>query len=279
MTCKIFRLILLYFLTPVSMLSQTYSPENNIQFYINNQEVLLPSKKVNFAKKITSFQIEENQEYRYKIAKKRIYRYLKSGNKESAKEYIEIAGKDQVIFKFKRNSIKDVNGVDLYVFSDSIKNPLNLFVSKDSKNWIKVGTVTESKRYINLSGKTPYREKYSYLKLVSVDSNSSKLKIKQVASLKSNGDELGIRAKIIDGTVYTNSQKVNLQIKDYKQFDGDLISVKINGKQVTKTKLLTKWNRFIELPLKKGENKYVIEYELGNQSYNNLLKNILFQIK
>jgi len=47
-------------------------------------------------------------------------------------------------------------------------------------------------------------------------------------------------------------------LKDFRRFDWDIISVKINGVVTSKRKLLTKQNRFIELDLKKGKNKIVI---------------------
>ena len=55
------------------------------------------------------------------------------------------------------------------------------------------------------------------------------------------------------------SDKIYLQIKDFRLFDGDLISIKVNGRVISKTKLLTKWNRFVMIPLKKGENKIVVK--------------------
>ncbi|MFT4666714.1 MAG: hypothetical protein ACI9VN_001949 [Patescibacteria group bacterium] len=42
------------------------------------------------------------------------------------------------------NAIKDVNGADNYVFSNSLTNEIVLLVSKDGKKWIADGTFRDS---------------------------------------------------------------------------------------------------------------------------------------
>ncbi len=239
--------------------SQNYSNNRSINFDIGNQEVTIPSKHVKFAKKIVSYETKNAKSFNYKIRRKKIQGKSITYPLSELIDHIELHHGEIVVFKFKKNQIKDVNGADIYVFADNLRGQANISLSKDNTSWKEVGKIDPSKQYINLSGKVKEGSKYQFIKIENTSTDRTSIKLKQVAVIKSNSGKLGLTSKIINGEIHTKSDKIKLQIYDFRQFDGDLVSVKVNGRTVSKSKLLTKWNRFIEIPLRKGENSIVVK--------------------
>lgn len=255
---KLTQLILLYLFLLNSTAAQDYKVDGKIHFVLEDRAMLLPSKDVKFAKKIVDYKLRNKTNYEYKIKRKRIVGKSEETKRKDKKNHLVLATDNYVVFKFGKNAIRDVNGADIYVFTEDKISDLQVSISKDNKEWVDVGKVTQSKKYINLSGRIPYGKKYSYLRIKSMGGEDTNTKVRQVAAIKSHRGELGIKTKIIDGIVYTKSDQVSLQIYDFRQFDGDQISVKVNGKVISKRKLLTKWNRFVPIHLKEGENEIVV---------------------
>ena len=200
---KILKVALCVLILHNNIQSQNYSFDENIHFQIENQEILLSSKQVKFAKKLESYNIINTDEYSYKIKAKKIEGSPIIDTTRQVKNHILLESKDIVIFKFKKNAIKDVNGADIYIFAENFLGEMNISVSKKGEKWKDVGNVTASKRYINLSEKIPFREKYSYIKIKNISKEQSKIELNQVAVIKSNDGELGLKAKIVGGKIYT----------------------------------------------------------------------------
>ncbi len=256
---KTTKVSLILFLLINSLAAQNYSTNGEIYFEIGGQELTIPSRHVKFAKKIMRYETKNTKSFNYKIKRKKIQGKSISYPLSELMDHIEMSSGDIVVLRFKKNQIKDVNGADIYFFADKLKGQAEISISKDNETWTPVGNITESKRYINLSGKIEYGAKYRFLKIRNTSNDGSMIKLRQVAIIKPTNGDLGMKAKIIDGEVYTKSDKINLQINDFRQFDGDLISVKVNGKVLSKKKLLTKWNRFVEIPLRNGENTIIVK--------------------
>lgn len=235
--------------------AQNYKVNGEVYFTIADQEVILPTKSVRFAKAITECELNAVKNYSYQIKKKEV---LGKVGENEIKNYIGLGYGDFVVFKLGKNKIKDQNGADVYVFTDESLGKLEVAVSKDNKSWLPVGIITLENRHINLAGKIPFQTEFCYIKLKSISGNGQLTNVSQVAVIKKDNGELGIRTRIIDRVVYTQSANVSLLIRDFRQFDFDQISVRLNGRMIAKEKIITKWNRFVTIPLKVGENKLVV---------------------
>ncbi len=234
-----------------------------VYFNIGDQELAIPARKVLFAKKLIAYNVDAFDSVSYQIKKKIVEGQITTDSCTYSPNYILLKNRDYAIFRFRRNSIKDVNGADIYIFAEEWLGSATVSLSENAQTWINVGRVNENNRFLNLSGKIPFGNRFTFLKIELKNENlspdSSRLQLHQIAVVKSNEGHLGIHTKIVNSTIHTQSDKVKLQIKDYHQFDGDVITVKVNGQIISKRKLLTKWSRFVELPLRPGENKIIVK--------------------
>jgi len=80
-----------------------------------------------------------------------------------------------------------------------------------------------------------------------------------VATIKSKQGNLGKEIRIKGQKILSHSKSVYLKINDYRVFDGDMVSIKVNEEEVIKRKVLTKRSKFIKIPLRTGINKIVIQ--------------------
>ena len=236
--------------------AQGKATKNYINFTLEDKSIELPPHLLKYSKKLGDYKTFDSDTLVYKIKDNFIFAYSSKKSKKPIYKGLSIGKNNYAIFEFKKKLIKDVNGVDLYVFGENLQNKNTIYLSKDGEVWKKVDEVNQDKQYVDLSKVLTSKEKFTYLKIV--NQNSLPIKIFQVAFINSKKKPIGIQTRIKNGKVYTTSNKVKLQLKDFKRFDWDMISVKINGKVISKRKLLTKQNRFINLELKKGINKIII---------------------
>lgn len=75
--------------------------------------------------------------------------------------------------QFVDNALTDVNGPDLYIFEYGAIEPTNLEISKDGKNWIKVGKIDGGVAEVDIAKFVKPGELYYYVRLEDRKGNSS----------------------------------------------------------------------------------------------------------
>jgi len=225
---------------------------NQLSFQVDGQTIEMSLKNMHLAQQITQFEMEGVEMEEYHIENRKIQGLKKH------QDYIDLKTLNYVVFKFKKKAIRGVTGIDLYVFTDTITGPILCAVSLDGKSWKKAGILRGTQRYLDFSSEIGPDERYTYLKIQPIGAQPHSTKLFQVAIFKPHQGLFGITSKINRGKIYTNSNTVYLQITDFRVFDGDRISIQINGQHIAKKKLLTRRSRFIKIPLEKPVTEIVI---------------------
>lgn len=259
---KYLYILLLLCIISIHLSAQPIEPvlkNRKVYFNIDSTIITLPLNKVLFANEITDNHSTLKDSVNFKIQAKQIKGYLKDQKKIPILNHLPLAAGQSAVFKFKKNKIKNIPGADIYVFTGKAEGDYQVAISKDGNQWIDVGKVNTSKKYINLGTKVKNEETFSFIKIS--NPNSSTLVVVQIAVIKSKHASLGKAFSFREEAIHTEEPLVYFQIKDFRRFDGDRISLIVNGKKMIKNKLLTKWNKFIEIPLRYGENKITIKAE------------------
>ena len=74
--------------------------------------------------------------------------------------------------KFENNALIDVNGPDLYIFEMGAIEPTNLEISKDGKNWIKVGKIDGGVAQVDIHNFVKPNELFYYVRLTDLETKS-----------------------------------------------------------------------------------------------------------
>lgn len=251
-------LILLFILSSFSnfIISQSILNNGKVNFLLEQQQVQVSANKVQFAKKIIEYPKASSDTLRYRIKNKYIEGSRYDNIHDVLQKTITLKKEQHAIFKFGKKGIKNVIGIDLYIFSNNLGKHNLVSISKDGKNWIEVGKVNSNKQYIELSKKIKDQSKFTFLKIQNKDEKD--INLIQVASIVSKGS-LGKSVKIKNGVIHSKSKKVYIKFHDWRIFDGDIITIEVNGKLLVKRKLLTKSNKYLTVILQPGSNKIVIK--------------------
>lgn len=238
-------LTLLFILINITIsLCQNYQYKNVSILYSSNDSIIISNKALKFPSEVTIIPDEAKMDilsYR-----KGLYKSVIDKTKNSkARLHVQ---KSEVTYEFQANSIKDNEGVDLlFFFEKSIPNT-EVFVSKNRSDWISCGWINNQKPFIDLVDIN--QEKFTFLKF-RIDTITI---LNKIALNYSKLGKLGIENKINGNTIYTKSEYIYLQLYDYRLFDLDRVRTSLNDKIIAKNRLLTKWNKFIKIKLKEGEN-------------------------
>lgn len=74
---------------------------------------------------------------------------------------------------FEDNAITDVNGPDLYVFEVGEIEETLLELSRDGQEWTSIGRIEGGTAYVDIAGKVPRGETYTWLRLTDLNNQSS----------------------------------------------------------------------------------------------------------
>jgi len=144
-------LAILALLSTHFLAAQAKLDHSKVSFYIENQKVQMNANKVRYAKEIVEYSLNIADAFSYQIHQEYILAYAKEKEKALVKTHISLQAEDFVVFKFKKQGIRNVIGADLYIFADQLGPKSEVSISKDGQNWIAVGEVNDQKDYIEFA--------------------------------------------------------------------------------------------------------------------------------
>ena len=218
-------------------------------------KLVLPNYKLRFPKTITILKKNSsaNKTYKYK-RKKGKYREMGKAKKRHSKK-LKIVN-EEAIFQFKKKSLRDGIGMDLFLFSKSKFTELEVYLSKNQKDWIPLGNCTAEKPYLDFLNLP--KDKFTFVKIKQKRANHQEIAIDKLAIRKVRKGEIGVVRRIKGDQLTTKNDKVFLKIYDSGKIDADRVAISLNRQLIEGDQLLLRRNNFIPLPLEPGTNELII---------------------
>lgn len=185
---------------------------------------------------------------------------------------ITINPQKSVAFTWRKKFKPQRNGTLLTLNFKQDDNLIAIYFSKNGKKWEEFSTVVLGQEERLVLDKTAA---FRYLKITSKRPSRYPSALTITRIFITENKEGKQRTPLTSPEIACRSGELILKVKDGKYFDGDRLSISLNGKLIAKRKLLWPWKKSFHLSLEEGENELAFKADTEGLIDNNTVKVIL----